>query len=733
MAVVTGDGTAVSGLGGPAGYGEIMLSRSDDASLRVDVGAVFETGFQFGANHFNADDLFVSTNGIVSFGAAVEGVQGNLSDITRPFIAAFHADIDTRIDGEGAESGPVWVDVDPISDVVTITWQEVGFYRRNASVTNTFQLQLYDQGASGFDIVLRYEEVGWTSGDLEGGWNGLGGVAALVGWRLSNSGAVGGDWASGLEDRLLALPDTLGNTGVAGLWVFSYMPPRVANGGAADDLLVGGRGNDTLDGGAGNDRLTGFGGADDLQGGTGFDLADYSQAASWVSVGLAAPGSNLGADALGDSFSSVEGVIGSAFADQLSDDGGDNLLDGGAGDDRLQDGAGDDTLIGGEGADLFVAGAGADHYFGGNGRDRLNYSEAATGVLLDRALPDASNGIATGDQLLSIEVISGSAFGDTLAGNERIDWLLGVGGDDNLLGHGGRDKLFGGEGDDTLAGGKRPDHLSGGEGRDMVSYAAATSFVHADLAGPTGNRGADARGDRYAGIEGLIGSGFNDTLAGNGRGNSLWGQAGDDRLTGRSGNDTLRGGAGADLLVGGGGFDWADYTESFGGVIASLAKPSLNSGDARGDRFARIEGLRGSEHADQFHGNDMANRIEGMGGEDQLYGRAGDDTLFGGEGKDWLGGGGGGDCFVIQSLNEAGDYIKDYAPGEGDWIEITEADIARADIQVSFETLAGQGRADRAEALVIHRPSGLVLFTLVDAGGLTELILRLGATTYDLL
>jgi hypothetical protein len=42
------------------------------------------------------------------------------------------ADIDTRLDGEGTESGPIWVDIDPISDVVTITWQNVGFYRRNA-------------------------------------------------------------------------------------------------------------------------------------------------------------------------------------------------------------------------------------------------------------------------------------------------------------------------------------------------------------------------------------------------------------------------------------------------------------------------------------------------------------------------------------------------------------------------------------------------------------------------
>jgi hypothetical protein len=105
MSEVSGNGTAMSGLGGPAGYGEIMLSRADDASLQVNVSAVFEDGFQFGATQYSASSLFVSTNGLVSFGAAVNGVQGNLAALARPFIAAFHGDVDTRLDGEGRRAG----------------------------------------------------------------------------------------------------------------------------------------------------------------------------------------------------------------------------------------------------------------------------------------------------------------------------------------------------------------------------------------------------------------------------------------------------------------------------------------------------------------------------------------------------------------------------------------------------------------------------------------------------
>lgn len=663
MTEITGTGRAVSGLGGAAGFGEIMLSRADDASLRVDVGAVFEDGFQFGASHFDADKLFVSTDGLVSFGAATQGVQGTLADLATPFIAAFHADVDTRLDGEGAESGPVWVDIDPVGDVVTITWQEVGFYRRNASQTNTFQLQLYDQGADGMDIVLRYDTVGWTTGDLQGGWGGFGGAAARIGWRLASAGAVDDHWASGVEDRLLALPDTLGNTGVAGLWVYSHVPAKVATGGPDADQLTGGRGADVLDGGAGDDRLAGLGGADVLIGGAGFDLSDYAQAAGAVTVNLSDPSRNTGADALGDSYVLVEGVVGSRFADDLSDDAGNNLLDGGAGHDTLRDGAGDDTLIGGEGDDRFVAGAGADRYVGGSGRDRLDYGQATAAVHLDMVFAAASAGFAAGDQVDGIEVVVGSAFGDTLAGGARHDSFMGGLGGDLLAGRGGADRLYGGAGADTLIGGAGADRMIGGTGFDVVSYETATGAVRAFLAKPAKNTGLDARGDRYGGVEGVIGSGFDDALFGNRRDNLLSGLAGKDRLTGQGGNDTLLGGEAGD----------------------------------------------------------------------QLFGGKGGDLLQGGLGADVLKGGGGADRFVLLSLAEAGDRVMDYRAAQGDRLEIAATGISRSDLDLRFDTVAGLGKAGVAEALVLHRPSGQVLFTLVDGAGQTDILLQIGAITYDLI
>src|SRR4029078_1420791 len=74
--------------------------------------------------------------------------------------------------------------------------------------------------------------------------------------------------------------------------------------------------------------------------------------------------------------------------------------------------------------------------------------------------------------------------------------------------------------------------------------------VTVDLANPANNAG-DAAGDSYASIEGIFGTGFNDTITGNGGNNLLFGAYGDDILIGGGGADELHGGpgAGADTFV----------------------------------------------------------------------------------------------------------------------------------------------------------------------------------------
>ena len=344
MGLISGTGVPIAGLGGIAGYGELALARADAGSFAIDTSAVFQSGFTLGGTAYSATNLFIGVDGILSFGAPILGLPSTPSGLSTPFIAPFLADVDTRLDGEGPESGPIWVDVDAVSDVVTITWQDVGFYRRNASLTNIFQVQLYDQGNGSLDVVLRYGAINWVAGDIEGGWGGLGGAAAFVGYDLGTPAPPVTLPASGNESALLALPQTIGNTGVAGLWVFSFTgaPPAVVPdpAGAGADTLPGSAGPDTQSGLGGDDVLLGSPGPDLLNGGAGMDIVDYSSSGLAVTADLGMM-SGTGGDATGDWFIEIEAMIGSYLDDRLIGDSGANLLAGGPGQDIVSGAGGD--------------------------------------------------------------------------------------------------------------------------------------------------------------------------------------------------------------------------------------------------------------------------------------------------------------------------------------------------------------------------------------------------------
>lgn len=119
------------------------------------------------------------------------------------------------------------------------------------------------------------------------------------------------------------------------------------------NTISGGEGNDKLDGGSGNDILIGGAGADRLIGGAGVDTASYQDAAGGIIANLGDASLNTG-DAKGDTYSAIENLVGSGYADTLKGNSGDNNLNGGDGDDKLYGGNGNDVLIGGAGKDMFV-------------------------------------------------------------------------------------------------------------------------------------------------------------------------------------------------------------------------------------------------------------------------------------------------------------------------------------------------------------------------------------------
>jgi Ca2+-binding RTX toxin-like protein len=298
--------------------------------------------------------------------------------------------------------------------------------------------------------------------------------------------------------------------------------------------------------------------------------------------------------------------------------GGHDSLLGGLGNDSIDAGSGNDTLIGGEGADSLT---------GGTGTDVASYAGSAVGVTVDLALagPQISAGDASGDTLIGIENLLGSAHGDTLFGNASANVLTGGGGDDVLSGAAGNDTLIGGSGNDTL---------SGGADRDTADYSASTAGVTVDLTQSGAQVSAgDASGDVISGVENIIGSSHADRLIGDAAANSL---------SGGSGNDTLIGGQGADTLVGGDGRDLVDYSASAAAVTIALYESNpqpdwlgVTTGDAYLDVLSGIEDAVGSNFDDVITGdwwND--NSLAGGAGNDTLNGSWGADTLDGGTGID---------------------------------------------------------------------------------------------------
>jgi len=368
---VMGDGRVQTGLGGVAGLGEIQLDRSDDGALRLDLSAVFETGLNHFGRHFAATDLWANTNGTLSFGAPLPDypTEANLGQ-RRDMIGIFWADLDTRLRGEGLESGRVHVDIDPVADRVSLTWEDVGLYRRNTDSPARFQLQLQDRGAGDFDIIFRYERIGLTEGSAEDD------TGARV--LFSSPRLVENHLPAGLPADLAALDTVAGNGGVTGLWVFEMREGRlpgaqvvtgeVREGGAGADRLIGTERDDFLSGGAGDDRLVGLGGHDTLQGGDGTDTLEGGGGDDFLYGGSAATDLR---DAIygGDGADFMEGGWGN---DELNGDGGDDSLFGGFGADTVIGHAGDDQVSGGAGSDLMFGGPGNDTLNGGFGFDRMN-------------------------------------------------------------------------------------------------------------------------------------------------------------------------------------------------------------------------------------------------------------------------------------------------------------------------------------------------------------------------
>jgi Ca2+-binding RTX toxin-like protein len=438
-----------------------------------------------------------------------------------------------------------------------------------------------------------------------------------------------------------------------GLWHALPAEPELQN------TIYGTNQPDLLTGTEADEMFILSAGADTILGGAGFDCIVLSGATAGVRVNLDNPGRGTNI-ATGQSYLSIEGIIGSDFSDNLTGNAADNRIEGRDSNDRLGGAGGADSLFGGNGSDTLSGGAGADLLDGGIGRDRVSYRDSASGLTADLGLPSQNTGEAAGDSFVGMEDLEGTGLHDTLGGDSQPNAIYALDGNDRIEGRLGNDSLYGAEGDDTLSGGAGADRLDGGTGFDIASFETATTAIRIDLMSAALAMG-EASGDMFISIEGFRLSDLADSFAGTDLADRGWGGAGNDTLTGRGGPDWLAGGAGNDLLYGGDGddtliggagvdrlegalgLDLVSYADAAVGLRVDLTTPSLNTGDAKGDIHVGLEGLEGSDHGDTLGGDATANRILGGYGNDQLFGRTGNDSLSGGDGDDTLSGGAGAD------------------------------------------------------------------------------------------
>ena len=248
-------------------------------------------------------------------------------------------------------------------------------------------------------------------------------------------------------------------------WMEGGDEANVFDGGGGVDLLLGHDGDDTLIGGDGDDVLFGGRGADHMLGGAGSDWADYTalneeppydDPSGTVVIDLGDAARNTWW-AAGDTYDSIENVLGSSYDDNITGDDNNNII---------VDGWGSNTFYGLGGMDTFAGSPDqGDRFFGGTGKDTVDYSgiRAAdpwwggniatdpnhSNVTVDLQNQSLNAGAAAGDYFNSIEDVIGTENNDTISGNQYDNVLIGYDGDDRLQGRGGVDTLLGAEGNDT--------------------------------------------------------------------------------------------------------------------------------------------------------------------------------------------------------------------------------------------------------------------------------------------
>ena len=375
------------------------------------------------------------------------------------------------------------------------------------------------------------------------------------------------------------------------------------------------------------------------------------------------------------------------------------------------------------------------------------------------------------DALGGHDRVQGGAGSDVLRGGTGNDTLLGQSGDDTIYGGAGDDQLQGGTGDDLLIAGGGADVLFGQDGADrfrveagggtarIADFDVATEVIEIDgavfdvptdalrsVSKPFANVSRLTLDDGtsievfHAAQSGTPLTAANFAIVGPDTGRLIDGTAGADVLLGGAGDDTLRGFDGRDVLAGGDGNDLL-----LGGATGADLRDVIygGRGDDTIDGGAGNDELRGDAGNDRMAGGAGADTVIGGAGNDVITGSNFGDVLFGGDGFDFLNGGFGNDrlnggaggdrFFHVGAAGHGSDFVQDFDAREGDVLVYGGAGADRSDFQVNMAGMANAGAAGVAEAFVIFRPTGQILWALIDGDGQESIDIRIGGQEFDLL
>ena len=499
----------------------------------------------------------------------------------------------------------------------------------------------------------------------------------------------------------------------------------LGNGG--NDELFGGSGNDLLDGGSGDDLLHGGTGNDTLNGGGGRDTASYSYAFPGGDRGepIAAGFGNLvinlslgitSGGAGSDTLNGIENVIGGTGNDTITGSNGDNALYGGIGNDSLLGlagadiltlGEGNDTADGGSGDDIFVMGPGNATLFGGLGDDTLDLGNIAGTVEIDLA---NNSFTATLIEQKPVWANDGTE-GQRVFASQPL----------TPLGVLEADPIFSNSTNDTTR--ALPDAQS--------SQAAEFELAFVDVT-------RTYTGEIYD-IENFVGGTSTTIILGSSTADNVKGGISDDRLLGAAGADVIEGDDGKDTLNGGDGNDTimggatdADLRDI---IYGGTGNDSVDGGYGNdliygGDGDDTVVGGFGVDELIGQNGNDI---ITGGAFSDLIFGGAGNDFINGGFGFDRVNGGAGSDRFFhVGVAGHGSDWIQDFQAQQGDRL-VFGGNATPNQFQINFARTEGAGNPNIDEAFVIYRPTGQILWALVDGAAQSDIVAISGGIGFDLL